>query len=84
MTAVQVSKTEVFKMILGINDSLLIEDIKNFVTEKVQQDTSADWWDDLTTEQQQELEMALAECDDPATTVTYEDVLKDLDLWLTR
>jgi hypothetical protein len=82
MTAVQVSKTEVFKMILGIKDNLLIEDIKNFVTEKVQQDTSVDWWDDLSVDQQFSLEMALAECDNPATTVAYEDVLKDLDRWL--
>ena len=42
----------------------------------------SDWWDDLSHEQQKELEEALTECDDPTKLISHEEATKQIELWL--
>ena len=41
-----------------------------------------DWWDELSPEQQMELETALAECDNPSKLTAHEEVVKMSKQWL--
>ena len=55
---------------------ILIADVEE--TEK----DSSDWWDELSPEQQMELETALAECDNPSKLTAHEEVVKMSKQWL--
>ncbi len=41
-----------------------------------------DWWDELSPEIQAELEISLAECDDPTKLIAHADVMKMSEQWL--
>jgi hypothetical protein len=41
-----------------------------------------DWWDELSPQQQHELDEALAECDDPTKLISHEEATKQINLWL--
>lgn len=43
---------------------------------------NSDWWDALSTQQQAELEIALAECEDPKKLTAHEEVIKMSKQWL--
>ena len=45
-------------------------------------DNTSDWWNDLTPQQQLELETALAECEDPSKLTAHEEVVKMSRQWL--
>ena len=58
----------------------VVEAVKDIFEDDVVQ--KSDWWDDLTLEQQKELEEALAECDDPTKLISHEEATKQIELWL--
>ena len=78
---------EITTMISKMEDKNLLLLLRNQVEralkgELVQSDS--DWWDELTTEQQADLEMALEEIKDPANLVSHNDAMKFLEQWRSR
>jgi hypothetical protein len=63
-------RNKVVRVIIMIAD---IEDVQNEET---------DWWHELTPAQQLELEIALAECEDPSKLTSHEEVVKMSRQWL--
>lgn len=55
---IQATKIELVKMILGIENPKIIERIKALVTTE-----TSDFWDELTTDQQAEINQAMQELD---------------------
>jgi thiamine pyrophosphate-dependent acetolactate synthase large subunit-like protein len=43
-----------------------------------------DWWDELTEEQQKNLEKSLEECDNPENLIPHEEVVKKMAKWLSK
>jgi hypothetical protein len=41
-----------------------------------------DWWDELSPQQQLELDEALAECEDPTKLISHEEATKQINSWL--
>jgi hypothetical protein len=50
---------------------------------KSRKDRKNDWWDNLTAEEQAQLEATLVECDDHNNMVSDEDAQRLINLWLT-
>jgi hypothetical protein len=55
---------------------IMIADIEDVETEET------DWWHELTPAQQMELEIALAECEDPSKLTSHDEVVKMSRQWL--
>jgi hypothetical protein len=55
---IQATKIELVKMILGIENPQIIERIKSLVKNE-----TTDFWDELTSEQQKEMKLAIKELD---------------------
>ena len=58
----------------------VVEAVKDIFEDDVAE--KSDWWDDLSHEQQKELEEALTECDDPTKLISHEEATKQIELWL--
>jgi hypothetical protein len=68
--SIETTKIELTKRILEVNDPELLERIKSMLPEK-----SADFWDDLTQEQQSEIELGLKLLDE-GQSVDFDEFLK--------
>jgi CTP:phosphocholine cytidylyltransferase-like protein len=51
---------------------------------KTVHEQETDWWDDLTLEQQAELDISIAECDDPSKLTSHEKVMQMSEQWLNE
>ena len=49
---------------------------------KTVHEQETDWWDDLTLEQQSELDISIAECEDPSKLTSHEKVMQMSEQWL--
>ena len=80
-------KSSLLEMVSNVQseDTLkkLMRLFKKTVREQAQ-DIEADWWDDLTPEQQAEFETSLAECDDPSKLTSHEKVMQMSEQWLNE
>lgn len=52
--------------------------------QKTVHEQEKDWWDDLTPEQQAELDISIAECDDPSKLTSHEKVMQMTEQWLNE
>ena len=73
-------KGDLLEKIAYVSDEAILKKLQNAFRKITQPET--DWWDDLTAEEQAELEATLAECDDPNNMVSDEDAQKQIDTWL--
>ena len=74
-------KGGLLEMVADVRDEAILKKLQNAFRKITQPQT--DWWDDLTAEEQAELEATLADCDDPNNMVSDEDAQKQIDAWLT-
>ena len=51
---------------------------------KTVKEQETDWWDDLTPEQQAELDLSIAECDDPSKLTSHDKVMQMSEQWLNE
>ena len=69
------TKLEIMKLLLMITDENALLRIK-----KVLEDEYSDWWDDLTTEEQREIQIGLDQADKGQLT-DLDSVMKRFDNW---
>lgn len=74
-------RSDLLERVAAVRDEAILKKLQNAFKKITQPDS--DWWDDLTAEQQAELEATLAECDDPNNMVSDEDAQKQIDASLT-
>lgn len=69
-----------------VNNTQSDETLKTLLRlfKKTVSEETADWWDDLTLEEQLEFETSLAECDDPTKLTSHEQVMKMSEQWLNE
>lgn len=70
-------KGGLLEMIANVRDEGILRQLQSAFKKIIQPEN--DWWDDLTAEQQAELEATLAECDDPNNMVSDKDAQKQID-----
>ena len=69
------TKLEIMRLLLKITDEKALLRIK-----KVLEDEYSDWWDDLTTEEKQEIQLGLEQADRGEHS-DLESVMKRFDQW---
>jgi hypothetical protein len=74
-------KGSLMDMISSVQNEETLERLVNLFRKTVHAH-EPDWWDDLSPQQQRELEEALAECDNPANLISHEEATKQIDRWL--
>lgn len=67
---IQLKKLELIKKIAETEDLAIIQSIQKIFTKK-----NKDWWDDLTDEQKEDLELSMQEFE-RGEVVSYESILK--------
>lgn len=77
-------KGSIVDTIAKVNDLVLLEELNQLVHKflKLKQDT--DWWDELTPEQQKELQLAIDESYDERNWVSNEDAQAMFQTWLKK
>lgn len=68
---IQAEKLELMKMILETDNPKILESIKNLF----RNERKADFWDSLSEEQKQEIELGIGEVED-GKTVDYETIMR--------
>jgi hypothetical protein len=78
-------KGSMVDLLASINDPDLLQDIYNVVNQMIAYNVDkTDFWDDLTPEQQAELEQSLAESENPENLVEHEMVKNEFAKWLNK
>jgi hypothetical protein len=72
---IQAEKLDLLQTIMNTNDESLILDVKAFLLNR-----KADWFDELSTEQQNDVQQGLHEAD-RGETVTHAEVVKIFGKW---
>lgn len=67
---IQLDRLEVINMLKEINDPSIIKAVKKMLTKE-----KKDWWDELTNEQKQDLELGLKQFE-RGEVVSYESILE--------
>lgn len=67
---IESEKLKIIKILEETNDLSIIKAVKKLLTE-----AKKDWWDDLTEEQKEELELSVKEFE-RGEVVSYEDLMK--------
>ncbi len=77
-------KGSIIDTVAKVNDLALLDELNQLVHKfiKLKQDT--DWWDELTPEQQKELQLAIDESDDETNLVSEEDANEMIQKWLSK
>ncbi len=76
-------KNDILRLLALTDDVSALESIKLILKKSLPQNTpvSQDWWDELTAEEQVELELALQESFDQKNMVANEDVFKKYEAY---
>ncbi|MCF8247960.1 MAG: hypothetical protein K9J37_22555 [Saprospiraceae bacterium] len=78
-------KGSIIDIIARVNDLTLLDELNRIVHEFIKQkQKDTDWWDELTPEQQEELQLAIDESDDEANLVSEEDANEMIQKWLSK
>lgn len=78
-------KGGILELVSKINDAEVLKELKGVILEFIdQRKDNSDFWDDLTPEQQKELEIAIKESFDEKSWISEEDANKQIDLWLNK
>jgi predicted transcriptional regulator len=72
---IQAEKLDILQTIIGINDESLIMDVKAFLS-----DRKADWFDELTDDQQKDVLEGIAQADG-GEIVPHDEVVKLFGKW---
>lgn len=77
-------KSDILRMLVATNDTSLLEAIKVILKKSLSQGRTPeqDWWDELSPEEQAELELAIQESFDEANLVSNEEVFKKYEAWI--
>ena len=77
-------KSDILRLLLATNDSSLLEAIKVILKKALSEGRTPeqDWWDDLSPEEQAELELAIQESFDEANLVSNEEVFRKYEAWI--
>lgn len=77
-------KGSIVDTVAKVNDLVLLEELNQLVHRflKLKQDT--DWWDELTPEQQKELQLAIDESYDESNWVSNEEAQAMFQQWLNE
>ena len=74
-------KGSLMDMISSVQNEETLERLINLFKKTVHTQES-DWWDELSPQQQRELEEALEECNDSSNLISHEEATKQIDRWL--
>ena len=81
-------KGSIFDLISRIESpkslSRVHELLENFLENFNENPDDADWWDEMTAEQQADLTTSIGETEDPTKWTSHEDVLKMSRQWLSE
>jgi len=78
-------KGGILELVSKINDAEVLKELKSVILEFIEQrKDNSDFWDDLTSEQQKELEIAIKESFDEKNWISEKDANKQIDLWLNK
>lgn len=78
-------KGGILELVSKINDAEVLKELKSVILEFIEQrKDNSDFWDDLTLEQQKELEIAIKESFDEKNWISEKDANKQIDLWLNK
>jgi hypothetical protein len=78
---------EITTMISQMDDKNLLLLLRNQVAKALRGELGrpdSDWWDELTPEQQADLDLALEEIEEPTNLVSHDEALKLLEKWRSR
>ena len=78
---------EITTMISQMEDKNLLLLLRNQVEKAMKGEfgqADSDWWEELTPEQQSDLDLALTEIKDPINLVSHEEALKFLEKWRSQ
>jgi hypothetical protein len=78
---------EITTMISQMDDKNLLLLLRNQVEKALKgelRQAESDWWDELTQEQQADLDSALEEIKEPTNLVSHDEALKFLEKWRSR
>jgi hypothetical protein len=77
-------KGSIIDTVAKVNDLALLDELNQLVHKfiKLKQDT--DWWDELTSEQQKELQLAIEESEDESNLVSEEEANEMIQKWLSK
>jgi hypothetical protein len=76
-------KGNLIELVSNVQNQEILEKLMHLFKKTVREE-EADWWDELTPEQQAELELSIAECDDPAKLTSHEKVMQMTEEWLNE
>ena len=77
-------KGGLLELISSINDVELLQKLHKTILEiikKEEEQSEGDWWDDLSKEQQVELEAAIKASENPENLISHEEALKTMKKW---
>ena len=77
-------KGSIFSSIAKVNDFTLLEELNQLVHKFIKLKQETDWWDELTPEQQQELQLAIDESEDENNLVSEEEANEMIQKWLSK
>lgn len=72
---IETTKLELMQLLLKTQKESILVKLK-----KVFEDEKADWWDELSTEEQQEIQAGITQADDGKLT-SHNDVMKIFEKW---
>lgn len=77
-------KGGILQMIASIDDNQLLEELNDVVTNFLQNQSSVDFFDELSDFEKNELEKAIKESEDENNLVTHDEVMKKYAQWLYK
>lgn len=78
-------KGSIYDLISKVNDVQLLEELNLLVREFIQQKKDkSDWWDELTMEEQKELDAAIEASYDETNWVTNDEAQATIQQWLNK
>ena len=77
-------KGSIIDTIARVNDLALLDELNQLVHKFIKLKQGTDWWDELTPEQQKELQLAIEESDDESNLVSEEEANEMIQKWLSK
>ena len=77
-------KGSIIDTIARVNDLALLDELNQLVHKFIKLKQGTDWWDELTPEQQEELQLAIEESDDESNLVSEEEANEMIQKWLSK
>ncbi len=75
-------KDEILELLAKEKNLVHLEQIRAYMAALVEEEQKVDWWDELSPEQQADLDLAMEEINDPKNLVSDTEARKMLKKWL--